>query len=709
MSEMLQAALAHAAKGRPVFPCDPATKKPLTEHGFKDAVTDPALITKWWTKWPDAMIGMPTGKVSGVFAVDLDGQVGLANWAALAEEWDWLDSVPDTAKQTTPGAGEHLLFQWPGTKVRCSTSKIAPKIDVRGDGGYIIIWPSRRADGREYKLVNGCQPAKAPCWLLDLVTGQAKTEKKTLAVPAERPGTSPYGLGAMEREVGRVATAPQGQRNDALNTASFALGQLVAGGEVDEGTALGALQRAAKAAGLPQGEAEKTIMSGFTAGQKEPRSAAVTEFTFMGKDDKKPCQLASAREVVAQLGAENILHDGRAFWRWDGTGVWRRIDDRVVKQAALDVLTRSGKVTRSAVDSITDLVKTMVFSDKMMEPTKEFINCLSGELHWAGAGWELRPHRKEHLAISQAPVAWEGAKAKCPRFERFLGEVFAGDADAREKRLLLLEMMGYTMLPTARYEKFIVLIGSGANGKSVVLSTLQALLGHENVASVAPDQFNNRFQRAFLLGKLANVISELPEGAVLADAELKAIVSGESITAEFKHQAAFNFRPSCTIWCGTNHLPSTRDFSDALFRRALVLRFNRKFEEHEQDKMLTDKLKEELPGILHLALEAFGRVLRQGEFTTPASVHQARQEWRLDSDQVAAFIDDAVERVVGEKISSQTVYGAYRSWACDAGITRMVGRKAFTQRLERLGFQTGRGTGGIRTIWGLRLRGAEEL
>lgn len=708
MNEFMQAALAHASKGRPVFPCDPATKKPLTDHGFKDAVTDVDQITAWWTKWPDAMIGMPTGKASGVFAVDLDGQEGLANWAALVAEWDWLDPVPDTAKQSTPSTGAHLLFEWPGTKVRNSTSKIALKVDVRGDGGYLIIWPSRRTDGREYRLVSECPPAKAPCWLLDLVTGQSKDEK-TLTVPDERPGATPYGMSAMEREVGRVATALQGKRNDALNVASFALGQLVAGGEVDEGTALAALQRAARAAGLAQGEADKTIMSGFSAGRQEPRSAPVTEFNAPGKDDRKPCQRVFAEEVVAQLGAETILHDGRAFWRWDGTGVWRRIDDRVVKQISLDVLTRAGKVTRSGVDSITDLVKTMVFSDKMMEPTKEFINCLSGELHWTGARWELRPHRKEHLAISQAPVAWEGAKAKCPRFERFLGEVFAGDVDAREKRLLLLEMMGYTMLPTARYEKFIVLIGSGANGKSVVLSTLQALLGHENVASVAPDQFNNRFQRAFLLGKLANVISELPEGAVLADAELKAIVSGESITAEFKHQAAFSFRPTCTIWCGTNHLPSTRDFSDALFRRALVLRFNRKFEEHEQDKMLTNKLKEELPGILHLALEAFGRVLRQGEFTTPSSVVQARQEWRLDSDQIAAFVDDEVERVVGEKIDSQTVYGAYRNWACGAGITRMVGRKAFTQRMERLGFETGRGTGGIRTIWGLRLRGAEEF
>lgn len=71
-SDLRGAALAYAAKGVPVFPCDPAKKKPLTKHGFKEASTDPATIAEWWERWPNAMIGMPTGKASGVWVLDVD-------------------------------------------------------------------------------------------------------------------------------------------------------------------------------------------------------------------------------------------------------------------------------------------------------------------------------------------------------------------------------------------------------------------------------------------------------------------------------------------------------------------------------------------------------------------------------------------------------------------------------------------------------------
>jgi phage/plasmid-associated DNA primase len=131
----------------------------------------------------------------------------------------------------------------------------------------------------------------------------------------------------------------------------------------------------------------------------------------------------------------------------------------------------------------------------------------------------------------------------------------------------------------------------------VLLSVLAALLGQHNVAAVQPSQFDNRFQRAHLHGKLANIVTEIAEGAELADAALKAIVSGELTTAEHKHKPPFDFQPFATCWFGTNHMPHSRDFSDALFRRAIVLTFNRKFYGTDRDEGLKEKLFAELPGI----------------------------------------------------------------------------------------------------------------
>ena len=104
-----------------------------------------------------------------------------------------------------------------------------------------------------------------------------------------------------------------------------------------------------------------------------------------------------------------------------------------------------------------------------------------------------------------------------------------------------------------------------------------------------------------------NLVTEIAEGAEIADAQLKAMVSGERTTAEHKLKPPFDFYPICTCWFGTNHMPHTRDFSEGMFRRAIILPFNRTFTAAEQDKKLKDKLRAELPGILNLGLEGHGR------------------------------------------------------------------------------------------------------
>jgi len=119
-------------------------------------------------------------------------------------------------------------------------------------------------------------------------------------------------------------------------------------------------------------------------------------------------------------------------------------------------------------------------------------------------------------------------------------------------------------------------------------------------------------------------VTELKQGEVIADAELKAITSGEPATVEHKHRDPFVMRPFATCWFGTNHVPHTRDFSDALFRRAVVLQFNRTFAPHEQDPMLKTKLLAELPGILNLTLNAYARAL-VGGFTHPVSSEMQRK------------------------------------------------------------------------------------
>lgn len=402
----------------------------------------------------------------------------------------------------------------------------------------------------------------------------------------------------------------------------------------------------------------------------------------------EPDHLDLARQVIELKGSENILHAEAHTWRWQDSGVWIKLDDRAVKQdvqSALDMVPGL-EVMSGTVNSVADVLKTEIFvqGHEFNRGEPEAANCLNGQVELVGGHWQLKPHCRDEFRTTQIPVSYD-PKATAPKFEAFLWQIFGNDPDKDDKRQALLELMGYSLMSHARHEKFVILIGAGANGKSVLLSVLCALAGPENVAGVQPSNFENRFQRAHLHQKLANIVTELRQGEVIADAELKAITSGEPATVEHKHKDPFVMRPFATCWFGTNHMPSTRDFSEALFRRATILTFNRVFAPNEQNPRLKDELLSELPGILNLALGAYTEAVMFG-FTAPQSSNAAKNEWRLEADQVAMFVEECCERDGYAQTTMGDVYNAYKAWAADSGIQKVVTKKSMRQRLNNLGF-----------------------
>lgn len=166
------AAAWYAGQGVPVFPCKSRTKKPLTRHGFKDATTDLARIGTWWRRSPDANIGIPTGGASGLMAVDIDPRNGGED--SLDELLAIHGAFPETAEQMTGGGGRHIIFRESG--IIPSTKVLAPGIDLKGEGGYIVVAPSIHPSGNRYQWdgVEGVaallKPAAAPAWLLERIT-----------------------------------------------------------------------------------------------------------------------------------------------------------------------------------------------------------------------------------------------------------------------------------------------------------------------------------------------------------------------------------------------------------------------------------------------------------------------------------------------------------------------------------------------------------
>ncbi|MDX2073588.1 MAG: phage/plasmid primase, P4 family [Alphaproteobacteria bacterium] len=725
------------AFGFSVFPLQARSKKPIGSwKPFQKTIATDRRCQEW--DHGSFNVAIATGKVSGCFVLDVDGAVGKQTLQRLI---DAHGALPETIGVQT-GKGFHYYFAYPADEnitIRNLASRSADGgtlegLDVRGDGGYVVAPPSIHENGSAYQWLRTpweCKLADAPDWLIAIVKQQPEDQSVKLRQTDRKLASDCVQLDfndaeqapvrylekALESELVKLRAAAEGSRNDALNLSAFRLGQLISRG-LDESTAIARLTAVAQSIGLDDAEITATIQSGIESGRANPREAiglaerarkTGMDLRSLPLEGAESTDVTDALEVIKYFGRGNLLHALSSLWHWDGSGVWLRLDDREVKKAIHRISAHNPKLSKNIISSILDILKTEVtIRDSIFDDQKDMvINCVGGELSLIGGQWQIQPAKRESYMTTQLPVPHD-ASADAPRFRQFLSEIFAGDADADDKSRALLEMMGYSLLRSCAFEKFVILIGAGANGKSVLLKVLTALLGYRNVSAVCPSQFDNRFQRAHLHGKLANIISELPEGGELADATLKAIVSGEVITAEHKHKPPFEFRPFCTCWFGTNHMPSTRDFSDAIYRRAIILLFNRKFEGASCDPQLSEKLIAELPGIFNMALEAIAGVISRKAFTDPASSIEAKLQWRMESDQVAQFLEECCALYKDYECSSQEVYARYQSWAKEAGSLRPLNRKNFTNRLKRFGVDTYKGTGGKRMLYGIRLLAAYE-
>lgn len=267
--QALTLADAAIALGVPVFPCA-ADKRPLTEHGFKDASMDPAEIRRMFANPSAKMIGMPTGEVTNTVVVDVDVKDGAQGGA-------WLDAnshrMPQTRTIRTGSGGLHIYLLRSGVAIRNSASKIAPGIDVRGDGGYVIVAPSPG-----YVIADDAPVADIPDWLMPALLPQ---EAPRVVQPARtyhtdilQDGGTPYGLAALASECDAIRYAADGTKHATLNKAAFAIGGLVTAGELQESVAASELSSALSAIRYACKDfraAERTLRNSFHQGMGKPR------------------------------------------------------------------------------------------------------------------------------------------------------------------------------------------------------------------------------------------------------------------------------------------------------------------------------------------------------------------------------------------------------------------------------------------------------
>jgi len=276
MSTFLEAALGYAAHGLPVLPLQPREKAPAVARGFYAATANPETI-KRLRRIADRNIGIPTGSISGFWVLDIDPG-GEDKVRRLEAE---NGALPATRTVITPRGGRHMWFQYTGP-VPSTAGRIAPHVDTRGDGGYVVVPPSVTARAYSWSDDPPGDLAVCPHWLLELIRKKPFISERAAA--AIRPPTdssagsrtNAYGSAALNREIAALGVTAAGGRNNALNRTAFRLFQLVAGHELRKAEVFHGLIDACHRNGLIRDDGERsvraTIRSAANAGLKLPRS-----------------------------------------------------------------------------------------------------------------------------------------------------------------------------------------------------------------------------------------------------------------------------------------------------------------------------------------------------------------------------------------------------------------------------------------------------
>jgi putative DNA primase/helicase len=318
----------------------------------------------------------------------------------------------------------------------------------------------------------------------------------------------------------------------------------------------------------------------------------------------------------------------------------------------------------------------------------------------------LRPHAREDLLTKLAPVAYDPV-APCPLWEAFLSRIFAGDGGLIR---FVQKALGYSLTGSTQEQCFFILHGVGANGKSTLIQTISAVLRdyakHTPTETLLVQQGDRpRNDLARLQGARFVSASEVEGGRKLAEALIKQLTGGDTLTARYLYKEHFEFQPAFKIWLAVNHKPGVHGTDHAIWRRMRLLPFTVTIPPAEQEKRLPEKLLGELPGILRWAVEGCLAWQQEG-LEPPMAVKRATGDYRAEMDVIAAFIRDCCVVEPQRQVSTSELYAEYQGW-CEQMGESAVTQKALAAALQERGCTSGRNSRG--RLWcGIALKEEDE-
>lgn len=687
---MLEWALFYARRGWRVFPirppkadgtctctkpdCNDAGKHPRIRGWQRNATTDRTQIAEWWTGQPHDNIGIATGTGSGIVVVDFDGARGRETLEA--------NEVPVGPVQRTgrPDGGQHHIFAYVAGMDKNSVDKDIG-MDIRGEGGFIVAAPSLHKSGARYAWAGWPDTAlvEPPLWILELLTprkakrrvieGGRNSTLFLLCRDLRRKGVSQAEVLRLASiyniehftpslEEAEVREAVASACSDNYDAGRNPLAYLALDGIPEPDLSLPILREAPPTDG---GNAECfAALYGDYFRYVPPWKQWVFWTGSTWLEDEAGFIRTAVHAAIRSRGLAAALEEDQG--RREALEGWsRRADSKTGITATLELV--------QALPPLQAMPPLFDTKPWLLATPSGTIDLLTQKLR--------KPSRLDYLTRT-AGTQFE-AGAECPEWRKFIGELYTDP----EMPCYVQRLIGYCLTGDTTEHVFPIAVGLGRNGKSTLMAVVRAVFGlYARPARWSTFDAESRKgvgdDLAALRGARLVIVPESDNQGRLAEAIVKQVTGGDPVTCRNLYGRDFSYVPEYKVWLMTNHLPRVRGTDRGIWSRVKPINFPRTFEGNTADKRLTEKLMNELPGILNWALEGLAGYVAAGRnLMEPQSVTGAITTYKYESSPVQRFVKERVVFDSKETIGAATLFRAFQ-WFCDEeGLVFKQSRQAF--------------------------------
>lgn len=399
-------------------------------------------------------------------------------------------------------------------------------------------------------------------------------------------------------------------------------------------------------------------------------------------------------KIVAKV-AELIRHHlnlatdraGRLYWY--SNGVYVEDGERAIAEMYQRILQERDQITDWRANMQDNVIKFVMPQAPFVQdkPKLHLLNLNNGVYDWDSA--MFLPHSPEYLTTIRIPITYEPS-ATCEAWDRFLDEVLPYEGG----RLFLTEVIGLCMIPLTTIQKSIILVGKGSNGKSTYLNGLMAAVGRDNCCHVPLQRLgdaNARFVTSRLLGKLVNVVGDLPARKIDDTSTIKAITGEDSIEGEFKGRNAFRFVPFARLIFACNDVVKSEDDSDGYKRRFIHVPFTQKFAvDPSKGGDLSEALSspQELSGLLNRIIARLPAIAEDG-LTMSQEIASIVDNWVPMPETTANWFKEHIEYDPKGRIPTGGFYN-YFNQLCPFDGSRNRGKVITFMKLTFPGVEVGK-------------------